>query len=198
MTLILKKKRIIKKLYENPPKESRVICFDEFGPLEIRPYAGTCWAPAKNPQRLPATYTRSYGVRNLLAGYDLSSDILFGIIRRRKRWKEFISFLKIIRRRYPNERRLIIILDNFSPHKKKEVFKWCKVNRVWLIFTATNASWMNRIEAQFGSVSYFVLKSSYPKNHRELEQNIKEHLKWRNSNRHNSLLKILQKRTYVI
>ena len=30
------------------------------------------------------------------------------------------------------------------------------------------------------------------------EQNIKEHLKWRNSNRHNSLLKILQKKTYVI
>ena len=57
---------------------------------------------------------------------------------------------------------------------------------------------MNRIEAQFGSVRYFVLKSSYPENHEELEQNIKEHLKWRNSNRHNPLLKILQKRTYVI
>ncbi|MBA7510554.1 hypothetical protein ES705_02539 [subsurface metagenome] len=137
-------------------------------------------------------------LEHLLAGYDLSSDRLFGIIRRRKRGKEFTSFLKIIRRRYPNERRLIIILDNFLPHKKKEVFKWCKVNHVWLIFTATNASWMNRIEAQFGSVYYFVLKSSYPKNHAELEQNIKEHLKWRNSNRHNPLLKMLQKRTYVI
>ncbi|GAI74492.1 unnamed protein product, partial [marine sediment metagenome] len=45
---------------------------------------------------------------------------------------------------------------------------------------------------------YFVLKSSYPVNHAELEQNIKEHLKWRNSNRHNSLLKMLQKKTYVI
>ena len=131
-----------------------MICFDESYPLEIRPYAGTCWAPAKNPQRLPATYTRSHGVRHLLAGYDLISDKLFGIIRHRKRFKEFMSFLKIIRRHYPNKRRLIIILDNFSPHKKKEVFKWCKVNRVWLIFTATNASWMNRIEAQFGSVRY--------------------------------------------
>lgn len=96
----------------------------------------------------------------------LSLDKLFGIIRRRKRGKEFTSFLKIIRRRYPNERRLIVILDNFSPHKKKEVFNWCRRNGVWLIFTATNTSWMNRIEAQFGSVSYFVLKSSYPKNHR--------------------------------
>ena len=198
MILVLKKKRIIKKLYEKPPKGCRVICFDEFGPLEIRPYAGTCWARAKHPQRLPATYSRYHGVRHLLAGYDLISDKLFGVVRRRKRGKEFKSFLEIIRRRYPHERRLIIILDNFSPHKKKEVFLWCKHNHVWLIFTATNASWMNRIEAQFGSVRYFVLKSSYPENHKELEQNIKEHLKWRNSNRHNSLLKMLQKRTYVI
>jgi len=185
-------------LYEKPPKGCRVICFDESYPLEIRPYAGTCWAPTGQPQRLPATYTRCHGVRHLLAGYDLGSDRLFGIIRRHKRDKEFISFLKIIRRRYPNERRLIIILDNFSPHKKKEVFPWCYRNCVWLIFTATNASWMNRTQAQFGSVRYFLLKSSYPVNHAELEQNIKEHLRWRNSNRHNSLLKMLQKKTYVI
>ena len=166
--------------------------------MEIRPYAGTCWAPIRKPQRLPATYIRSHGVRHLLAGYDLKTNKLFGIIRRRKRWKEFLSFLKIIRRRYPHERRLIIILDNFSPHKKEEVFQWCRINSVWLIFTATTASWMNRIEAQYGSVHYFVLKSSYPANHKELEQSIKEHLKWRNNNRHNPLLKKLQKRTYVI
>jgi len=57
---------------------------------------------------------------------------------------------------------------------------------------------MNRIEAQFGSVRYFVLRGSYPTNHDELEQNIKEHLKWRNSNRRDPLLKKLRKRTYGI
>ncbi|MFH1996716.1 MAG: transposase [Candidatus Omnitrophota bacterium] len=174
------------------------MCADEFGPLEIRPYAGTCWAQNKAPQRLPATYTRSHGVRHLLAGYDLKSDRLFGVVRRRKRSKEFLGFLKIVRRRYSYERRLIIILDNFSPHKTKDVLRWCRKNSVWLIFTATNASWMNRIEAHFGSVRYFVLKNSYPMDHKELEHNIKEHLKWRNSNHNNPLLKKLQKRTYVI
>lgn len=184
-------------MYESAPKGCRIVCVDEFGPLEIRPYSGTCWAPSKKPQRLPATYTRRHGVQHLLAGYDLKSDRLFGVIRHRKRSKEFLSFLKIIRRRYPNERRLIIILDNFSPHKTSKVFRWCRHQNVWLIFTATNASWMNRIESQFGSVRYFVLKNSYPANHEELKQNIKEHLKWRNTNRHNRLLKTLQKRTYV-
>ncbi len=175
-----------------------MICVDEFGPLEIRPYPGGCWAPKKKPQRLPATYTRPHGIRHLLAGYDLKRDTLFGVIRRRKRGKEFLSFLKIARRRYPHERRLIIVLDNFSPHKKGEVLHWCRQNGVWLIFTATNASWMNRIEAQFGSVHYFVLKNSYPQSHKELEQNVKEHLKWRNRNGHHPLLKKLQNKTYVI
>ena len=48
---------------------------------------------------------------------------------------------------------------------------------LWLIFTATNASWMNRIETQFGPVRYFVLKIPYTENHKELEQDIKEHFK---------------------
>lgn len=174
-----------------------MICVDEFGPLEIRPYAGACWSPIKKPQRLPATYTRPHGIRHLFAGYDLGTDTLFGVVRHRKRSKEFLSFLKIIRRRYFLERRLIIILDNLSTHKKEEIFQWCKLHSVWLIFTATNASWMNRIEAQFGSIHYFVLKNSYPTDHEELEQNIKEHLKWRNKNHHNPFLKKLQKRTYV-
>jgi len=54
-------------------------------------------------------------------------------------------------------------------------------------------------------INYLVLfvvakdrKNSYPTNHKELEQNIKEHLKWRNKNRHDQFLKKLQKRIYVI
>lgn len=170
---------------------------DEFGPLEIRPYPGSCWAQTGKPQRLPATYTRHHGVRHLLGGYDLKTENLFGVIRKRKRSKEFLGFLKIIRRRYPIERRLILIVDNFSTHRTKDNLAWCENNGVWLIPTATNASWMNRIEAQFGAVHYFVLKNSYPEDHIDLERRIKEHLKWRNQNRHDPLLKKALNRTYV-
>ncbi len=174
-----------------------MICVDEFGPLEIRPYPGSCWAPVGKPQRWPATYTRRHGVRHLLAGYDLKTENLFGVIRKRKRSKEFLSFLKIIRRRYQKKRRLILIVDNFSTHRTEGNLAWCKDNGVWLIPTATNASWMNRIEAQFGAVRYFVLKNSYPEDHKDLETRIKEHLKWRNQNRHDPVLKKALNRTYV-
>ena len=154
----------------------------------------------KHPDRVPATYTRTQGVRHLLAAYDLENDKLFGIIKKHKRWIEFLHLLKIIRRLYPQRlyRRLLIVLDNCSSHKKDEVKSWCRENGVWLIFTATNASWMNRIECHFGPVREFVLNNSNYKNHRELAQAFKEHLRWRNL--HPSDLRILkaQNKIYVI
>ncbi|WP_329625170.1 helix-turn-helix domain-containing protein [Streptomyces sp. NBC_01255] len=36
----------------------RVFAFDEFGPLGIRPTAGSGWAERKHPDRVPATYHR--------------------------------------------------------------------------------------------------------------------------------------------
>jgi hypothetical protein len=41
----------------------RVSAFDEFGPLGIRPTAGSCWAEQGRPERHPATYHRTHGVR---------------------------------------------------------------------------------------------------------------------------------------
>ncbi len=40
----------------------RVLAFDEFGPLGIRPTAGSCRAKQGNPNCLPATYRRTHGV----------------------------------------------------------------------------------------------------------------------------------------
>ncbi len=41
----------------------RVFAVDEFGPLRIRPTAGSCWAEQDRPERHPATYHRTHGVR---------------------------------------------------------------------------------------------------------------------------------------
>ena len=75
----LKLKKCIQELYKNPPKDGRVICVDEFGPLEIRPYPGKGWFRRNKPARQRADYTRTHGVRHLLAAYDLKGDKLFSI-----------------------------------------------------------------------------------------------------------------------
>ena len=99
-----------------------MICLDEFGPLEIRPELGENWVV--KPDLLPATYTRNKGVRHLIAFLDISSDKLYGHIKKRKRWRELLHVFKYIRSRY--EGKLYVILDNFAPHKKEEITSWCK------------------------------------------------------------------------
>ncbi|GAA1336932.1 hypothetical protein GCM10009647_079650 [Streptomyces sanglieri] len=53
----------------------RVFAFDEFGPLGIRPTAGSCWAKQGNPDRLPATYHRTHGVTYFHGCYSVGDGL---------------------------------------------------------------------------------------------------------------------------
>ncbi|WP_346779460.1 hypothetical protein [Rhodococcus sp. PSBB049] len=48
-------------LYDHVPTDGRVVCVDEFGPLNLQPRKGRCWRPATLPRRLRATYTATTG-----------------------------------------------------------------------------------------------------------------------------------------
>lgn len=52
------KKNAILDLYDHRPAEGRVICVDEFGPLNLQPRPGRGWFPTGRPSRLRATYHR--------------------------------------------------------------------------------------------------------------------------------------------
>ena len=104
---------------------SVVICFDEFGPLNLQPHPGKQWAPVASTgwrpgtprrRRRRATYTRPNGVRHLMAGYDLSTDRLYGHVTTKKGRTEFLAFMRYLRSLHPPEVRIAIVLDNFSPH----------------------------------------------------------------------------------
>ena len=43
------------------PAGGRVICVDEFGPLNLQPRPGRGWFPRGRPDRRRATYTRTGG-----------------------------------------------------------------------------------------------------------------------------------------
>ncbi len=83
-----------------------MICVDKFGPVEVRPVAGHCWQKAGHPSRLRAAYNRKHGVRHYISAYDLGADRLVMRCYRRRRWQEFLSFLKTVRRRYARRLRL--------------------------------------------------------------------------------------------
>jgi len=184
-----------------------VICVDEFGPLNLQPRPGRQWAAiggkGKEPGRAPrrrrrATYTRTKGVRHLFAGYDLAEDKLYGHIKPRKTRARFLEFCRYLRSLYPPHVRIAIICDNFSPHlttrKDKRVGQWAATNNAEIAYTPTNASWMNRIEAQFTALRYFALDGTDHPSHREQASMIRRYIIWRNNHTYDQRLRRIVER----
>ena len=189
-----------------------VICMDEFfGPLTFCLDRGKAWAPAivkgeaatggPRRRRRRATYTRKKGVRHLMAAYDLNQDKIYGHIKMKKDRTTFLEFCRYLRSLYPPNVRIAIVMDNFSPHlstkKDTRVGDWAKANNVELAYVPTNASWLNRIEAQFQALRYFTLDGTDHRSHEEQNSMIRRYIAWRNRNAHDKTLRELVKRANV-
>ena len=187
-----------------------VFCMDEFGPLNLQPHPGKQWAPvaagtgdpgSPRRRRMRATYTRPNGVRHLMAGYDLSTDRLYGHVVKHKDRTAFLAFCRYLRSLHPPEVRIAIVLDNFSPHlstkKDQRVGEWAAANNVELACVPFYASWLNRIEAQFTALRYFALDGTDHPSHHEQSRMIRRYIAWRNRNAHNRALREVVKRANV-
>jgi transposase len=190
---------------------SVVICVDEFGPLNLLPRPGRQWAPRivaggtrpghPRRRRRRATFTRTKGVRHLMAAYDLNQDKIYGHIKTKKDRTTFLEFCRYLRTLYPPEIRIAIVMDNFSPHlstrRDTRVGDWAEANNVELAYVPTNASWLNRIEAQFQALRYFTLYGADHRSHEEQNSMIRRYIIWRNRHAHDETLRELVKRANV-
>ncbi|WP_308286430.1 IS630 family transposase [Streptomyces griseorubiginosus] len=167
----------------------RVFAFDEFGPLGIRPTAGAGWAEQGHPDRLPATYHRTHGVRYFHGCYSVGDDRLWGVNRRRKGAGNTLAALKAIRAARPDGAPIYVIMDNLSAHKGADIRRWAKKHEVEVCFTPTYASWANPIEAHFGPLRQFTIANSNYPNHSVQTRALHAYLRWRNANaRHPGVL----------
>jgi transposase len=167
-------------LCDHPPADGTVICADEFGPLNLHPRPGRGWRPARHPARLRATYHRTGGGRQMIAALDLATGQIFNRIRARKRGREFLAFLKLLRQRWPAGRPYVIV-DNVSPHNRPGVTRWAAASDVELVFLPTNASWLNWIEPEFAALRHFALNGTDHRTHAEQGDAIARYLRWRNA-----------------
>jgi len=189
-----------------------VLCMDEFGPLNLLPRPGRQWAAVasnassrndgcQRRRRRRATYQRTLGVRYLFAAYDLGADKLYGHIKTNKKRSTFLGFCRYLRSLYPPEVRIAIVLDNFSPHLSTtvdtRVGDWATDNNVELAYVPTNASWLNRIEAQFQALRYFTLDGTDHRSHEEQNSMIRRYIRWRNTNAGDKTLREITKRANV-
>ena len=87
---------------------------------------------------------------------------------------------------------------NFSPHLSTKVDArvgdWAAANNVELAYVPTNASWLNRIEAQFQALRYFTLDGTDHRSHEEENSMIRRYIIWRNRNAQDKTLRELVKR----
>jgi transposase len=186
-----------------------VICYDEFGPLNLQPHPGRQWAErdalganrSKARRRRRATFTRPHGVRHLLAAYDLNTDRLYGHIKTTKARSDFLTICRYIRTLSPPTVRIAIVMDNFSPHLSTTldtgVGDWAEANNVELAHTPHYASWLNRIEAQFTALRSFCLDGTDHESHEAQALLIRRYIAWRNRNARDESLRELVKRAHV-
>jgi hypothetical protein len=101
-------------------------------------------------------------------------------IRERKRWREFLAFLKLLRARWPGQK-LYLVVDNFSPHKHPKVTGWAAENNVEMVFLPTCSSWLNWIESEFAALRYFALGGTDHHTHGWQGETIDRYMRWRNA-----------------
>jgi hypothetical protein len=167
----------------------RCFAFDQFGPLSIRPHHGGGWAPATHPNRIPATYRRTHGIRYFHGCYSLGDDQLWGVLRRRKGGDHTLAAIKSIRNARPDGAPIYVIMDNLSANTTPAVRRWAARHKVELCLTPTYSSWANPIEAQFGPLRMFTMANSNYPNHPVLARDLHAYLRWRNANaRHPDVL----------
>jgi transposase len=155
------------------------VCFDEWGPLELKPIGGVAWAQQRRPHRRRATYHRLQGTEHFLGFYDVHRDCLDGVFSKRKRIDDLTVAFKQLRRCYQNQR-LFVVLDNLhGTHDHPRFLQLLKRLHITPVFTPTQASWLNLIEAQFGVLSRFTLRDTDDASHQARRRRIYRYLRWR-------------------
>ncbi len=119
-----------------------------------------------------------HGTVSLMAGIDLLNGKIHATVVDRHRSREFIEFLKMVDKQYPQESKIRIVLDNHSAHISKETRAYLSSvpNRFEFIFTPKHGSWLNVIESFFGKMAKTMLRGIRVSSKEELRERIKKYI----------------------
>jgi transposase len=120
-----------------------------------------------------------HGTLSLLAGIDLLSGEVLGLVRKRHRSTEFIEFLQLADAHYPGGARIRIVLDNHSAHISRQTRSFLATlpNRFEFTFTPKHGSWLNLIESFFAKMAKTLLRGIRVASADELKARIDLYLK---------------------
>lgn len=122
---------------------------------------------------------KRYGTVSLLAGIDLLTGEVTGLVRDTHNSADFIDFLKAVDDRYAKDLKICVILDNHSVHRSREVMEYLSTvpGRFDFTFTPVHASWLNLIESLFSKLARQALRGLRVRNKEELVNYISRWIK---------------------
>jgi len=147
---------------------------------------GTAWAPVTRPVRMRATYHRPHGIEHFLAFYDVHGDYINGVFRSRRGLDEVSDAFRRLRACYPH-RQLFVVLDNLHlVHDHPRFLNLLKRLHIHPVWTPTQSSWLNLIEAQFGVLKKFTVANTDDTSHEQRHQRVAAYLRYRHKRLGNS------------
>lgn len=136
-------------------------------------------APDLPPTQQHGTIGRDYeykrlGTLSLLAGMDLLTGEIIPLVSDTHKSSDFITWLKKLDIKYPEQDTIRLILDNHSAHTSKETQKYLatRPGRFEFVFTPKHGSWLNLIESFFGKMAKQCLRGIRVNSKEELEERI--------------------------
>ena len=145
-------------LYLNPPDNALVLSVDEKTAIQAldRTQPTLPLRPGQ-VERRSFEYKRN-GTTSLYAALAVHQGEVVGQCAPRHRHQEFLDFLRLLARTYPQQE-LHLIVDNLSAHKHDAVQRWLRRHpALHLHFTPTHASWLNQVELWFSILSRKVIR----------------------------------------
>jgi len=136
-------------LYLHPPEKALVLCVDEKSQIQALERSQPLLPLAEGRTACRTHDYERHGTATLFAALAYPQAAVVGTCAQRHRHQEFLAFLNLIERRYP-EGEIHLVLDNYGTHTHDKVKRWfARRPRYHLHFTPTSASWLNLVELFF-------------------------------------------------
>lgn len=150
------------RLYHHSSENEPIICVDEKTGIQVlKPVYDDIINKTGEKVYREFAYERK-GTVTLLAGYNVKTGKVSGIVKQTHKTKDFIELLCLLKKQYHEYQKVHIVLDNFSTHKSKELREWQDKNGDCFVFhyLPFHGSWLNQVEIWFSIFKKDCLKNA--------------------------------------
>ena len=177
---VYKEVQLLREKGANPSDLIAIVSYDEKPGIQAIENTGPDLLPVPGQHETVSRdheYVR-HGTVSLLAGIDLLTGKVHGLVADRHRSREFVQFLERVDDAYPGTAKIRMVLDNHSAHISKETRAYLATvpNRFEFIFTPTHGSWLNLVETFFAKMAHSMLRRIRVSSKAELKERIELYL----------------------